>query len=177
MGLGLGKVTTASPFPISPMRRMNIEEFQLETLWRCYQKGYLCMVRSGLFFRHLVRPAFSHVLFQRALPILTVYSRSNRTEEELPPGFSQQMEACPLSLRDLMHLDYAISLGLAEEESILIPSEKPIMDLPGSMGMTSGYIPLDTAIVPPDDLFFDDFDDFDEDLDDLDNDDSPPFDT
>src|SRR5436309_12391970 len=107
-GVGCRQITRYStPHTRHPLI-MQIEELDNDTLWRCYQRGYHCMIRSGLYFRQLVRPALSHVNFQRALPILVVYARANHNDDDLPPGFSDQMEACPLTLRDLLHLDYAI---------------------------------------------------------------------
>src|SRR5437868_4116827 len=93
---------------------MNIEELEPLALWMYYQRGYTTMVRSGRFFRQVLRPALSHVYFHRAIPLLVEYARANHENSDLPPGFSDQMEACPLSPRDLLHLDYAISLGYVE---------------------------------------------------------------
>lgn len=95
---------------------MNIEELEPDALWRYYQRGYHCLIRSGLYFRQVLRPALSHVYFLRAMPLLVEYARANHGRADLPPGFGDQMEACPLTPRDLLHLDYAISLGLAESQ-------------------------------------------------------------
>ena len=139
------------------------------------------MIRSGLYFRQLVRPALSHVYFQRALPILTVYARANHNDDDLPTGFSDQMEACPLTLRDLLHLDYAICLGYAEELGRTggrIDAE-PVMRWPGPAGTGGVFIAADAVISTQDEPFPDEFDD--EDADGMDDDDdgeeSPPFDS
>jgi hypothetical protein len=158
---------------------MHIEELENDTLWRCYQRGYHCMIRSGLYFRQLVRPALSHVYFQRALPILVVYARANHNDDDLPPGFSDQMEACPLTLRDLLHLDYAICLGYAEEAGGN-PGRSdlgPVMRWPGPVGTGGVFIAADAVISTQDEPFPDEFDGNDGDLDDDDDgEDTPPFD-
>src|SRR5260370_13338128 len=122
---------------------MNREEHEPNSLWRYYQRGYHCMVRSGLYFRQLVRPARSHAYFQRAIPILLVYARANHNDSELPPGFSEQMDACPLTLRDLLHLDYAICLGYAEalSEDPVLCSVLPVFQWPGPAGSVDVFIP------------------------------------
>lgn len=157
---------------------MKIEELDNDTLWRCYQKGYHCMIRSGLYFRQLVRPALSHVYFQRALPILVVYARANHSDDDLPPGFSDQMEACPLTLRDLLHLDYAICLGYAEELGAQAGklAAIPVMPWPGPAGSGGVFIAADAAMTPQEDPFLDDFEDDDEDDNGDEDDDTPPFD-
>src|SRR2546423_13703815 len=100
------------------------------------------MIRSGLYFRQLVRPALSHVYFQRALPILVVYARANHSDDDLPPGFSDQLEACPLTARDLLHLDYAICLGFAAAQGSdpAALGAAPVLDWPGPGGFNGGFI-------------------------------------
>lgn len=133
------------------------------------------MIRSGLYFRQLVRPALSHVYFQRALPILVVYSRSNHNDDDLPPGFSDQMEACPLTLRDLLHLDYAICLGYAEDAGG--KGAGPVMRWPGPVGTGGVFIAADAVISTQDEPFPDEFDDDGDDMDDDDDGEgTPPFD-
>ncbi len=138
------------------------------------------MIRSGLYFRQLVRPALSHVYFQRALPILVVYARANHNDDDLPPGFSDQMEACPLTLRDLLHLDYAICLGYAEEigGSHGRRDSGPVMRWPGPVGTGGVFIAADAVISTQDEPFPDEFgdDDPDEINDDDDGGGTPPFD-
>lgn len=158
---------------------MQIDELDNETLWRCYQRGYHCMIRSGLYFRQLVRPALSHVYFQRALPILVVYSRANLNDDDLPPGFSDQMEACPLTLRDLLHLDYAICLGYAEEQggNAGRTDGGPVMRWPGPVGTGGVFIAADAVISTQDEPFADEFDDDADEMDDEDDgEETPPFD-
>ena len=153
---------------------MHIEELDNDTLWRCYQRGYHCMIRSGLYFRQLVRPALSHVYFQRALPILIVYTRANHEDDDLPPGFSDQMEACPLTLRDLLHLDYAICLGYAEEGAA---GSEPVMRWPGPTGTGGVFIAADAVISTQDEPFADEFEEYSDDIDeDDDGEETPPFD-
>ena len=171
--------TQASLFPSLGMP-MHIEDLDHETLWRCYQRGYHCMIRSGLYFRQLVRPALSHVYFQRAMPILTVYSRANHGDDDLPPGFGDQMEACPLTLRDLLHLDYAISLGYCEELAGPLGRNfaGPVMPWPGPAGTGGVFVAADAVINAPEDNFSEAYDLDDDDLDEDgdEDDDSPPFD-
>lgn len=107
---------------------MNFEEIEAETLWLYYQKGYTLLLRSGRFFRQVVRPALSHVYFFKVLPLLQEYSRANHGAGELPPGFGTQMEAHSLTARDLLHLDYAISLGYVETFGIV---NSPVLGWPG----------------------------------------------
>jgi hypothetical protein len=76
-----------------------------------------------------VRPELSQVSFLRAVPLLTEYARANRDNSDLPPGFLEQMEACPLSLRDMLHLGYAICLGYAEARSATLDC-LPVLDWP-----------------------------------------------
>ena len=76
------------------------------------------LMRSGAYFRQLLRPGLSHTYFQRALPLLQEYAAANRHDLDLPPGFRERLDACPLSPRDLLHLDYAICLGYVEIEGL-----------------------------------------------------------
>ena len=75
-------------------------------------------MRSGVYFRQILRPVLSHAYFQRALPLLHEYAAANHRDVELPPGFRERLDACPLSPRDLLHLDYAICLGYVELEGV-----------------------------------------------------------
>jgi hypothetical protein len=156
---------------------MNLEDLEPNFLWRYYQRGYHCMVRSGLYFRQLVRPALSHAYFQRAIPILLVYARANHSDSDLPPGFSEQMEACPLTLRDLLHLDYAICLGYAEalSEDPVLRGVAPVMQWPGPAGSGGVFIAADAVMLSEDDPFVDEYDEEDEEPDEDDGT-PPPFD-
>jgi hypothetical protein len=124
---------------------MELENFAPDILWRYYQRGYYSLVRSGLYFRQVLRPALSHVYFQRAVPLLVEYARANRGRGDLPPGFGDQLEACPLTARDLLHLDYAICLGYAEAQGndpeALAAS--PLLDWPGPGGSNGLFIAAD----------------------------------
>lgn len=124
---------------------MELENAQPEILWRYYQRGYYSLVSSGLYFRQVLRPALSHVYFQRAMPLLVEYARANHTNGDLPPGFSDQMEACPLTPRDLLHLDYAICLGYAEQQGLdpSLLSLLPVLDWPGPGGSNGLFIAAD----------------------------------
>ncbi len=127
---------------------MNIEEHEPTALWTFYQRGYTTMIRSGRFFRQVVRPALSHVYFLRAMPLLVEYARANQGDGELPPGFNEQMEACPLSPRDLLHLDYAICLGYVEAQGLNPRRLKtiPVLDWPGPSGFGGVFIAADALI-------------------------------
>lgn len=120
----------------------HIDNLEPNILWYYYQKGYRCLVYSGRYFRRLLRPALSHVYFQRAVPLLVAYARANHGAEDLPPGFSDEMEACPLTARDLLHMDYAICLGYAEAQG-----ENPVgcsvMEWPGPSGLSNFFIAAD----------------------------------
>lgn len=107
---------------------MDFEVISPEEMWRYYQKGYVQLVSSGRFFRQVVRPALSHVYFHKAMPLLKEYSRANHGMGDLPPGFGDQMEAHSLTARDLLHLDYAISLGYSQSLGF---SGTPILNWPG----------------------------------------------
>ena len=159
---------------------MNIEELAPEVLWRHYQRGYLCLVRNGLYFRQLLRPALSHVYFLRAMPLLRDYARANRDNEDLPVSFGDDMEKCPLTPRDLLHLDYAICLGYAEAQGNdpTILSLLPVMDWPGPAGRSGIFIAVDAmAGSEPEELLeYDDMDDEDDDFPDEDEGSKPPFD-
>ncbi|HLK56631.1 MAG TPA: hypothetical protein VKU00_08710 [Chthonomonadaceae bacterium] len=124
---------------------MNIEELGPDTLWKYYQRGYHSLMRSGIYFRSILRPALSHAYFQRAVPLLAEYAQANRNESDLPPGFGDRLQACPLTPRDLLHLDYAICLGYAEavQSHTASVSQAPVMDWPG-LGVDNGiFIPAD----------------------------------
>ncbi|GEM_PF-1907906 len=165
---------------------MQIEELEHDALWRYYQRGYHCLIRSGLYFRQILRPALSHVYFQRAVPLFVKYAQANHGSGDLPAGFSEQLSACPLSPRDLLHLDYAICLGYAEAQGhrSVAPTALPVMAWPGFGGVNGVFIAADahllseitSPIVSASDE--DPFDDMDDDLLDPDDDDDskPPFD-
>ena len=122
-------------------------------LWQYYQRGYLCLMRNGLYFRQILRPALSHVYFQCAVPILRTYARANQNEGDLPPGFGDQMQACPLTLRDLLHLDYAICLGYADALRGRKTSKlEDVMDWPGPGGFGGFFIASDAILSPTLDL-------------------------
>lgn len=143
---------------------MNIEELDPDALWRYYQRGYHCLVRSGLYFRQLLRPALSHVYFHRAVPLLQQYARANRGDEDLPPGFGDQLEACPLTPRDLLHLDYAICLGYAEaqgNDSRLL-SLLPVLDWPGPVGHSGLFIAADAIMAPDGEVVTETYDEFED---------------
>jgi hypothetical protein len=110
-------------------------------------RGYHCLVRSGRYFRQVLRPALSHVYFQRAIPLLLEYARANRDNNDLPPGFGEQMEACPLTPRDLLHLDYAICLGYAEALAAERRESRsaPLLDWPGPAGLHGVFISVDSV--------------------------------
>jgi hypothetical protein len=125
---------------------MQIEELEPDQLWRYYQRGYHCLVRSGRYFRQVLRPALSHVYFQRALPLLVAYARANHGNGDLSPDFGEEMEACPLTARDLLHLDYAICLGYAEAQGRdqVALAGTPVLDWPGPSGSLGLFILADT---------------------------------
>ncbi len=127
---------------------MQIENLNPEVLWQHYQRGYHCLVRSGLYFRQVLRPALSHVYFQRAVPLLVEYARANHTNSDLPPGFGDQLHACPLTPRDLLHLDYAICLGYAEAQgnNQVLVTDTPVMSWPGPGGSNGIFIAADAVI-------------------------------
>ena len=158
---------------------MELENVQPEILWRYYQRGYYSLVRSGLYFRQVLRPALSHVYFQRAVPLLVEYARANHTHGELPPGFGDQMEACPLTPRDLLHLDYAICLGYAEAQGHdpLTLAVLPVLDWPGPGGSNGIFIAADAPGGNNSSFIEEDpFDEEDEDSDIEENEPKPPFD-
>ncbi len=162
---------------------MQIEDLEPDALWRYYQRGYHCLIRSGLYFRQLLRPALSHVYFLRAIPLLQEYAKANHGVSDLPPGFGDQMEACPLTPRDLLHLDYAICLGFAEVQSgdPRALSGMPVMDWPGPGGSGGIFIAADAISyaeleVVGEAFVEDDEDDEPMDMDDEDTGSKPPFD-
>ena len=156
---------------------MIFDELDSETLWLCYQRGYHCLMRSGRFFQIVLRPALSHVYFQRAVPILLEYARANRGMSELPPGFGEQMVACPLTHRDLMHLDYAICLGISEAQSksLFLAQNFSELEWPGPTNDANVFIPADSQFAGELAFFYNDMDDMD-DMDDDGDDDNPPYD-
>ena len=159
---------------------MKLEELGPDTLWRYYQRGYHSLMQSGIYFRSILRPALSHAYFQRAVPLLAEYALANRNESDLPPGFGDRLQECPLSPRDLLHLDYAICLGYAETEQLNSAdiTDTPVLQWPG-LGVDNGiFIAADArrpfvieALVDefggPDDEFSDEEDD---------DESKPPFD-
>jgi hypothetical protein len=140
------KRTEAEANPEPPPTAL-IADLSPDLLWRYYMRGYHCLVRSGRYFRQVLRPALSHVYFQRAIPLLLEYARANRDNNDLPPGFGEQMEACPLTPRDLLHLDYAICLGYAEalgaDRRALRTA--PLLDWPGPVGLHGVFIAVDSV--------------------------------
>ena len=159
---------------------MDFEELEPTEMWRYYQRGYVTLVRSGRYFRQVLRPALSHVYFQRAMPLLMEYVRANRGVGDLPPGFSEQLEACPLTPRDLLHLDYAISFGYVEAQGLdpRLLETAPVMNWPGPEGIGGVFIAADALITMEIiDLPDDETDEEDEDGDEDDEGgSSPPFD-
>ncbi len=129
---------------------MDFETRNPEELWQYYQTGCTLLTRSGRFFRQLVRPAFSHVYFQKALPLLHEYSRANRGASDLPLGFGEQMEACSLNARDLLHLDYAICLGYSTGQGSASPTNgrEDILHWPGPDIHQGGFILADFFVSP-----------------------------
>jgi hypothetical protein len=128
---------------------MELDNLAPDILWRYYQRGYHSLVRSGLYFRQVLRPALSHVYFQRAVPLLVEYARANRGLGDLPPGFGDQLEACPLTPRDLLHLDYAICLGYAEAQGTdpKALATLPLLDWPGPGGSNGLFIAADAPAI------------------------------
>ncbi len=157
---------------------MNIEELDQDALWRHYQRGYHSLIRSGLYFRQVLRPALSHVYFLRAMPLLVEYARANHGRGDLPPGFGDQMEACPLTPRDLLHLDYAISLGLAESQghSGRNGASLEMIDWPGPGGGAGLFIAADAISLTELGAFQGEADEEEEAEEDNDEDPKPPFD-
>jgi len=162
---------------------MEFENLAPGTLWGYYQRGYHCLVRSGLYFRQVLRPALSHVYFQRAVPLLVQYARANRGNGDLPPGFGDRMEACPLTARDLLHLDYAICLGYAEAQGTdpEALSMLPLLDWPGPGGTNGIFIAADalsTVVTLGIEFDAESNEDEDDDEDEPENDENsnPPFD-
>ncbi len=128
---------------------MKISELGPDALWHCYQRGYSNLMRSGVYFRQILRPGLSHTYFQRALPLLVEYASANRQEVDLPPGFRDRLDACSLSARDLLHLDYAICLGYVELEG-LDPSAlltRPVMQWPGPGAISGVFIAADALLM------------------------------
>jgi hypothetical protein len=139
---------------------MKIEELGSDALWHCYQRGYSNLMRSGVYFRQILRPGLSHTYFQRALPLLQEYAAANREELDLPPGFRERLDACPLSPRDLLHLDYAICLGYVEIEG-LDPRAlltKPVMQWPGPGAVSGVFIAADALLASGVEIFGEDED-------------------
>ena len=161
-----------------------IENHKPDDLWRYYQRGYLCLMRSGFYFRQLLRPALSHVYFRRAIPLLIHYARANHGSAELPPNFSDEMDACPLSPRDLLHLDYAICLGYAEAQGDDPASLKalPVLEWPGPNGKNEIQTTADTVVTAEEEALLDALaemereDEDEEETGDEDGESNPPFD-
>ncbi len=152
-----------------------MEDMAPDALWRYYRSGYQCLMRNGKYFRNVVRPVFSQVFFLKTVPLLTEYARANHGIAELPPGFMEQMQACPITPRDLLHLDYAICLGYAEAHVGKSNSQYPPLGWPGPSGLASIVLPaeaMDALLVEPPmpgmDTILDDEGDGD--------DDGPPYD-
>ncbi len=162
---------------------MKLEKLNSDMLWHCYQRGYGNLMRSGAYFRQLLRPELSHAYFNRALPLLQDYAASNHGELQLPPGFRNRLEACPLSPRDLLHLDYAICLGYVELKG-LDPSalaESPVFQWPGPLAGEGIFIAADALLTSGIEMIDDVVDDIDDDNNDLmgepdEGESTPPFD-
>ena len=122
-----------------------------DALWIHYQRGYRCLVRNGLFFRAILRSELSHAYFRRVVPLLAEYARANQEGSDLPPGFGSQMDACLLTPRDLLHLDYAICLGYAEACGDTREADRlaPVLDWPGPGGYTGVFVAACAADAVP----------------------------
>lgn len=160
---------------------MRIENLEPDALWRYYQRGYHCLMRSGLYFRQLLRPALSHVYFHRAIPLLVHYARANHGSAELPPNFSDEMDACPLTPRDLLHLDYAICLGYAEAQGDdpKVLAVLPVLEWPGPNGNNEILIATDMVVTAEEETLLDalaEMEEEEEETGDEDGDPKPPFD-
>lgn len=97
------------------------------------------------------------------------------------------MEACPLSPRDLLHLDYAICLGYSEiaQTNADLRSASSVLDWPGPPGHSGVFIAADAPFqalteeleaeygLDEDD---DDDDGFNQDEDEEDHEPEPPYD-
>lgn len=133
---------------------MNFDADNPEDLWQYYQRGYALLIRSGRFFRQVARPAFSHVYFHKALPLLQEYATANKGGADLPLGFGEQMEAHSLEARDLLHLDYAICLGYSEVQGRK-SGANDVLFWPGPSPNQGGFLPADrsfSAPAPADDI-------------------------
>lgn len=130
---------------------MNFDSNNPEDLWQYYQRGYTLLIRSGRFFRQVVRPAFSHVYFHKALPLLQEYAKANKGTVDLPLGFGEQMEAHSLNARDLLHLDYAICLGYSDVQGrkASVKGVDEILYWPGPDTNYGGFIPADFTFPAP----------------------------
>lgn len=158
---------------------MNFDDLDYDTLWSYYQRGYNSLMRSGRYFRQILRPALSHVFFLKAVPLLREYARANRGMGDLPPGFGDQMAACPLSPRDLLHLDYAISLGYVEQQGLNPQrlAKLPVLEWPGPGGSSSVFIAADALFTADiEDLMEEFAEDDDDDFLDDDEEPNPPYD-
>jgi hypothetical protein len=154
---------------------MKIEALGADALWYYYKRGYHVILRNGIYFRQILRPVMSHVYFFRAVPLLQEYAEANRTDSDMPPGFRERLEACPLTPRDLLHLDYAICMGFAEMQGAdpVALASKPVMDWPGFGALSGTFIAADALLLSGDTTFVED----QEEVEDLtDQDPKPPFD-
>jgi len=156
---------------------MSIEDSGPEALWRYYQRGYHHLIQSGYFFRQILRPALSHVYFQRAIPLLVEYAQANRGEGDLPPGFGDRMEASHLTARDLLHLDYAICLGYAETQGYGSNRQTAliVLDWPG-LGANNGAFIAADALLKPETEYDEEFPTTEEQSSEEDDGSKPPFD-
>lgn len=156
------------------------QQIDLHALWQYYQRGYRTLVRNGIYFRKLVRPALSHVYFQRAVPVLADYARAKDGQESLPPEFGDRMQECSLTARDLLHLDYAICLGYAElqGQDPRVLAALPVLEWPGPPGSGLFAIGSDVVSEMSDTEYFDEYetDDNSDDSDDP-HEPTPPYDS
>lgn len=98
------------------------------------------------------------------------------------------MDACPLSPRDLLHLDYAICLGYSEgaKSNFDLKSASSVMDWPGPPGHSGVFIAADAPFQALTEEFEAEFgldgdgdedeDGFNPNDDDEDNEPEPPYD-
>lgn len=161
---------------------MRIEQSRTELLWQCYQAGYAHLMRSGAFFGQILRPGISHLRFHRALPLLQEYAASNNRHISVGPSFDERLDACAITPRDLLHLDFAICLGYAQLEGCTETEIKqpPVLAWPGPNAQGGLFVADDAILESGLDLFDDDelpnLDDFDADDDPRGGGSSPPFD-
>jgi hypothetical protein len=84
------------------------------------------MVRSGVLFKEVLRYMMTPIVLARAVPLLAYYARANYAGGDLPPDFEERLEASGLTIKDLVHLDFAISIGYAESSGNDAPEVGPV---------------------------------------------------